>query len=350
VDAAGVRVAPLRGRIGSSRISGEAVVNPGEAHFEVGMPEINGDDLKAVLGLAGSEPPESLGLPKPASVSLSIAIDRAKSQLSVTGSVRAPEITVESLRLRELEAPLRMDGTSLTFEPAVFTMYGGTHTGRVTVDLSGLRARWLLASRIAGLNVRDFLADFSGRDQRIEGIAAVASTLRAAVGDPIPRALEGRMQVNVANGVVRGFPLLATINRALRLAEGDGQDTRFEKLSATLVFARTSAAGHVTTDDLVLLAREVRVEAAGRLGFDRSLDLAGQAVVSPERSAAAIRSVRELSSLQNDRGELELPLRITGSMDSPSVAIDLKAAVGRSIKQELRKRIRSLFGRPPGQP
>ena len=141
----------------------------------------------------------------------------------------------------------------------------------------------------------------------------------------------------------------------MRLAEGDSRDTRFERLSATLAFAgrvaRTAAdaagPGHATTDDLVLQAREVRVEAAGRIGFDRSLDLAGVAVLSPERTARAIRSVRELSGLRNDRGELELPLTITGTLDNPSFGIDLKAVIGRSIKEELRRRIRDLFRREP---
>jgi hypothetical protein len=55
--------------------------------------------------------------------------------------------------------------------------------------------------------------------------------------------------------------------------------------------------------------------------------------------------VRELSGLRNDRGELELPLTITGTADRPSIRIDLKAAVGRSINEELRRRLRQFFDR-----
>lgn len=169
----------------------------------------------------------------------------------------------------------------------------------------------------------------------------------------MPRSLEGRMHVNVVNGIIREFPMLAAINRALQLAEGDTRDTRFERLSATLVFAgrlaRTAAeaagSGHVTTDDLVIDAREVRVQASGRIGFDRSLDLSGVAVVSPERSASAIRSVRELSGLRNERGELEIPLTITGTLDEPFFGIDLKAVVARSIEEELRRRLRRFLRR-----
>jgi hypothetical protein len=152
--------------------------------------------------------------------------------------------------------------------------------------------------------------------------------------------------------VVRNFPLLSAINRALRLAEGEGRDTRFERLSATLTFpgaGASSADGHAMTDDLVMVARDVRVEAAGRLGFDRSLDLAGQAVLSPARSAEAIRSIRELSGLRNDRGELELPLTIRGTVDDPAFGIDLKSLAARSLKEELRRRFRDFIRRGPGE-
>jgi hypothetical protein len=59
--------------------------------------------------------------------------------------------------------------------------------------------------------------------------------------------------------------------------------------------------------------------------------------------------VRELSGLRNDRGELELPLTISGSLDDPSFGIDLQAVIGRSIKEELKRRIRDLFRRPGGE-
>jgi hypothetical protein len=352
-DGAGIRVSPIRGRVGGAEISGEAVVNPEQARIDFAMTEIAGDDLDEVLGLAASAPPEFVSLPRPASMSMSVRIDRAKSRLTGTGSLRAPEVGFYSLRLHGLEAPIATDGVKLTFAPATFTMYGGSHRGTLAVDLSSQRARWTLDSRVRDLDVSDFLSALAERAQSIDGVGAATASLGARIGDPMPAGLAGRMQVNIADGVIREFPLLSAINRALRLAEGDARDTRFERLSATLVFPGSGArsagdaasAGYATTDDLVLDAREVHVAAAGRIGFDRSLDLRGQAVISSERSAQAIRSVRELSGLRNDGGELELPVRIRGTLDDPSIQVDVGAAVGRSLKEELRRRIRGLIRR-----
>jgi hypothetical protein len=352
-DAAGLRISPLRGTVGGSPITGEALVTPKEARVDFAMERIDGQDLKAVLGLTATGAPEFLTLPKPAAASFSIRIDRAKSRLSGTGSLRAPEVGFYTLRVQGLEAPIKTDGVKLTFDPATFTMYGGTHRGTTVVDLSRIPARWTLNSKVGDLNVGDFLSALTGRDRRVDGTGSATVVIGAGVGEPMPRSLEGRMHVNVVNGIIREFPMLAAINRALQLAEGDTRDTRFERLSATLVFAgrlaRTAAeaagSGHVTTDDLVIDAREVRVQASGRIGFDRSLDLSGVAVVSPERSASAIRSVRELSGLRNERGELEIPLTITGTLDEPFFGIDLKAVVARSIEEELRRRLRRFLRR-----
>ncbi len=348
-----LRVSPLRGRVGTADVTGEAVIDPREARIDFTIPAIKGADLAAVLGLAATEPPDFVSLPKPATLSLSIRLDREKSRLAGTGSLKTPEAGAYSLRLVGVDAPIRTDGASLTFAPATFTFYGGSHRGTFTIDLSRTPARWVLDSQVNGVDAGQLFAVLAGRAQRLDGMAAATAALHAAFGEPMPRSLEGRMVVTIVNGVVREFPLLATINRALRLAEGDSRDTRFERLSATLIFpgksARTTTAaagsGYVTTDDAVLLARDVRLEAAGRIGFDRALDLRGQAVLSPERSAEAIRSVRELTGLRNDRGEVELPLTIGGTIDSPAIGIDVTAAIGRSLKEEMRRQLRRLFER-----
>jgi hypothetical protein len=53
--------------------------------------------------------------------------------------------------------------------------------------------------------------------------------------------------------------------------------------------------------------------------------------------------VKELAALRNAAGELELPLRITGTADDPAIAVDLVAAAGRSLAEELRRRLRGII-------
>lgn len=338
-----LRLEPVSGRLGSARLEGSARLNATNATLDFHLREIGDGELSTLLRLAGTTRPDFLRLPQPAEAELRVDINRATARLSGTGLVRAPQVTVDPLRLDRLSAPVTVDGSRLTFDPTTFGVYGGTYEGSLVVDLSQSPPRWSIDSTVSALDVGAFLSALAGRDQRLDGTAVVGATLAGRVGEPLDRSMEGRLQIRVANGVVHGFPLLVAINRALRLAEGGARDTRFERLSATLAVAR----GRARTSDLVMVAREVRLEARGEIGFNRTLSLAGQAVLSPERTAAAIRSIHELAGLRNDRGELEIPVTITGTMDNPAIEVDLKAALGRSLKQELLRRLRGII-RPPG--
>ena len=338
----GLRVAPLTGRIGASPVSGTASVNPREAVLDFSMPSIAPDDLAAVIGLAAAEAPGFIRLTKPAAVKMSVRINRTNGRLTGSGSLGAPQVGFYSLQLSNLESPISTNGAQVTLDPATFALYSGTHRGKMVADLSRTPARWTSESAVRGIDVSDFLAALTGGDQRFDGTGSASASLRAAVGAPMPRSLAGRLEINVVNGIVRDFPLLAAINRALRLAEPSGRDTQFERLSGTFTLTGSDSVG---TTDLLMLARDMRVHAAGRIGFDRWLELEGLAVFSPERTSEAIRSVRELSVLRNESGELELPIRIGGTLDNPSFGIDLEAAITRSIKEELRRRFRGLLRR-----
>jgi uncharacterized protein involved in outer membrane biogenesis len=338
-----LRLSPLAGRIGDARVTGEARLDRRAARMDLQLDDVNDRDLPALLGLAGTERPSFLRLLKTASASISVRIDRKDARLSGSGSVNAPAVAVDPLKLDTFKAPYKIEGAKLIFEPTTFTLNRGTHRGVVTLDLAQTPARWSLDSRVADLDLGDFLGALTAGDPRIDGTAVVQAALSGRVGEPLDRTVQGRAHVVVADGIIRQFPLLATVNRALRLAEEQAGDTRFERLSASLALA----GGRATTSDLVLQAGHIRVEAAGRIGFDRSLELAGQAVVSPERTSAAIRSVHELSALRNARSELELPLTITGSVDHPSFAIDIKGALGKSLRNELERRLRGLIRRTP---
>jgi uncharacterized protein involved in outer membrane biogenesis len=341
IERGALRLSPLAGRIGNARVKGEARLDRSAARMDLELQDVNDSDLPALLGLAGTERPSFLRLLKVASASLSVRIDRTDARLSGSGSVNAPGVAVDPLKLDAFEAPYKIEGARLIFEPTTFTLNRGTHRGGVSLDLAQTPARWSLDSRVADLDLGDFLGALTARDPRIDGTAVVQAVLHGRVGEPLDRTVQGRAHIVVADGIIRQFPLLATVNRALRLAEEQAGDTRFERLSASLALA----GGAATTSDLVLQAADIRVEAAGRIGFDRSLELAGQAVVSPARSAAAVRSVHELSALRNADGELELPLTITGTVDNPSFNVDIKRALGKSLRNELERRLRGLIRR-----
>lgn len=334
-----LRLAPIEGRVGASHVSGEASMNAQEVGLQFAADSISDADLPAFLRLLGSERPGSLRLTQPASLSATIRVDRATSRLSGKGTLQAPELVLDPLKLHDFEAPFTLDGARAVFDPATFTLYGGKHQGTIAFDTAASRPGWTLESRLTALDAGDFLDALAGGDQRLDGSAGIAAALRGRVGEPLAQTVTGRTTVEVTDGIIRDFPLLAALGRALRLAEQQGSDTRFSRLSASLAIA----SGAATTNDLSLQSSDLRVQAAGRIGSDRSLALRGVAVLSPERSASAISSIHELSGLRNPRGEVEVPLTISGTLDAPSFSIDVESVIEKGIADELRRRLRRII-------
>lgn len=338
-DADVVRLSSIRGRIGSASVLGEARVSPDAVDLELSAEAISDDDLPAFLGLIGAERPDVLRLAAPATLAATLRMDRASAALSGTGTIRAPEVVVDPLRLQQLESPFTLEGSRLSFAPARFTLYDGAHEGTLRVDLARTPAAWTMDGRLTGLNAGAFLNTLNGSDQRLDGTASMDAALAGSIGEPLTQTVRGRARIDVADGVIRDFPLLAAINKVVRVAGQAGPDTRFERLSATL----DVASGAATTDDLVLELDQLRVEAAGRIGADRSVDLRGVAILSRQRAADAVARVRELARLRNADGEMALPLTITGTLDDPSFGIDVAAALKRGLADELRRRLRRII-------
>jgi uncharacterized protein involved in outer membrane biogenesis len=334
----GLRLAPLTGRVGGAAISGQAETDPQSVRLDFSAPAIRDADLPALFGLLAASRPAVLRVDEPAAVSVSVTIDRATSRLRGSGTLRAPALTVEPLRLQQLTAPFLVQGTQLTFTPTTFTIHGGSHQGRFTLML-GDAPGWAMDGRVHDLDMGALLDTVAGRDAKLDGRGSIDAQLKGRFEPGFLTRIDGGARMAVSNGVLHDFPLLATVNRALRLSEADGQDTRFEELSASLAIAR----GIATTDDLVIQAGHLRAVLSGQIGFDRSLNLRGRAIVSAERVAAGVDSVHELARLRKGSGEIVLPLTITGSLDAPKFDVDVGSVIREGVVDELRRRVRRLI-------
>ena len=261
----GLRLPPLTGRVGGAAISGEAETDPQSVRLTFSAPAIRDADLHVLFGLLAASRPAVVREDEPAAASVSARIDRATSRLTGSGTLWAPALTIQPLRLQQLNAPFVIQGSQLTFAPTTFTISGGSHEGRFTLMLGDAPA-WTMDGVVRDLDVGALLDTVAGRDAKLDGRGRIDAKLKGRFEPGFLTRMEGGAQLVVSNGVRHDFPLLAAVNRALRLSEGDGQDTRFEALSASLVIAR----GTATTDDLVIQAGYVgAAPTAGSASIDR---------------------------------------------------------------------------------
>jgi hypothetical protein len=157
----------------------------------------------------------------------------------------------------------------------------------------------------------------------------------------VTRTIAGTIELAIAKGVVRAFPLLASLNSALRLGtDASDRDLRFETLTATIRLLNAV----MTTDNLEARSGDLTLNAAGSMRFDLGLDLAGTARFTREKSDDLVRRAKDLGGLRNPRGELELPFTVTGTASSPAFSIQLEKvlerAAGKELKRQLERQLR----------
>ena len=333
----GLQLSSIEGRIGGAAIRGTARTNKRAIELEFSADEISDEDLPALIGLLGTERPPFLQLGETASVTASVGVDRASSRLSGKGSLRAARVVLEPLQIQQVNAPFTIAGDRLHFSPITFTLARGSHTGSVTMRFDP--TRWAIDSRLTGMNVKEFLDTLAGSDQRLEGFGSVSAALSGRVDEALMASATGGLRLTITDGVIRKFPMLAAIDRALKLTAQAQGDTAFERMTGTFDVGKGSA----RTEDLVIEARDVRVQASGRIGADRSLDMRATAVLSPERSARAIASIKELKGMRNAQGQVAVPLTIAGSLDAPAFNIDMASILKKGAMDELNRQLRRII-------
>jgi uncharacterized protein involved in outer membrane biogenesis len=336
----GAGVLSMRAALGGSDLTGNLDVSPRGLSASLQSPSLRNQDLPALFALLGSAAPPGLSIGGAAPLELRMQVARDSGALTASGRLRAGRVQFDTLAVTEFSAPFRLAENVVVVEPVAFAAYGGTGRGTLHVRPEGVPA-WMLDMRLDGLDINAFLSANTGAGDRLRGTGQLVVRVRGTADAPVDRHMTGTVDVVLSNGVIRNFALLAAINRALRITGGDASDTRFERLSATLALA----GGAIRTDNASLHAGELTATAAGALGVDRRINMTGVAVFSREASARMIASVNQVSGAKNERGEVEVPFRVTGPIAEPAVAIDAEKILRRALQKEVDRNIRKQLDR-----
>ena len=336
----GAGMLSMRAALGGSDLTGNLDVSPRGLSASLQSPSLRNEDLPALFALLGSAAPAGLSSGGAAPLELAMQVARDTGALSASGRLRAGRVQLDTLAVTEFSAPFRLAENVVVVEPIAFAAYGGTGRGTLHVRPEGAPA-WTLDMRLDGVDINAFLTANTAAADRLRGTGRLAARLQGTTEAPVERNMSGTVDVALSNGVIRKFALLAAINGALGITGGDASDTRFERLSATLELA----GGAIRTNNASLHAGELNATAAGTLGADRRIAMTGVAVFSREASARMIASVNQVSGAKNDRGEVEVPFRVTGPIAEPAFAIDAEKILRRALQKELDRNIRKSLDR-----
>jgi AsmA protein len=144
------------------------------------------------------------------------------------------------------------------------------------------------------------------------------------------------MKFQLANGVIKNFPLLARVNQALGITGGDDKDTKFDSFSASAAIG----GGKAQTNDLLLKAGELSMAGAGTFGFDQSLNFKLQTILSAAK-AQQLEAKFGLGKLTSSKGDVTIPITVTGTTTAPKYSVDIQSVAKKEATKQAQQQIQN---------
>jgi AsmA protein len=256
--------------------------------------------------------------------------------LDLDASFRAGTLKVNGLTLSDLEGrAVARDGV-LTLQPFGAALYGGQVRGSARLDARQEPATLSLEQSLSSLQLLPFVQDLADFD-RLTGVAQLDAKLatRASSRAGLTSGLNGELAFDLSEGALKGVNLWFEIQRAYALAKGreapqkTSPDTAFRQLKGTAVIRD----GLLVNQDLVGGLPFLALTGRGEVDLAAAeLDYRLDATVIREAVDEATGEVSELAGTS-------VPLRLRGSLASPSVKVDISDLLRDQAEREALRRL-----------
>jgi uncharacterized protein involved in outer membrane biogenesis len=278
--------------------------------------------------------------------------EKEAKRISARGNIRIDAGKGRGLEFRDLSGTGRYEGGTLFIDSMRARLFGGEATISGRIGLSGKSPDFRLKMQVKDVAAEEILSRKTALKDFLFGKASLSAEIGGGARDfaDFTRTAAGSGSFRVVGGKIRGVDLLASaagvsglqavLPSGPSVPAGRAAETSFSDLSADF----RVEGGKIRTDALRIISEKVGLAGSAVLGFDRTLDFRGTVVLSKEMSARARGAAGRF--LADPSGRVEIPLVMTGTITSPSIAIDA-GALARGLGG---KAIRNLTEKAPGRP
>lgn len=283
------------------------------------------------------------------STPVEIPVDLVKS-LHANGKLRVTKAIFAGLVFENVELGLSSAAGHMRLHPITADFYGGHYSGDVRVDVAAATPAVSLNEKIENVDMAG-LAKAMFDQENITGTINGAFKLQARGNDTVQlqRNLSGDMSFELLNGTFEGIDIWHELRRARALMKGTEAPpavlpprTQFSTVSATGVVKN----GVMRNDDFFAELPFMQLTGRGQIDLAAATvdySLVARVLDRPEFLQDA--TDEEL----NEFTQAEIPLKISGSLASPSVKPDLEKLLRKrvedEIKDKLKDKLKDLFKR-----
>jgi hypothetical protein len=249
----------------------------------------------------------------------------------------------QSIQMQSNNEPLAMSGTVEVTDAAynisniVAKVAGGSLAA--TLNIKRAPQQQVEAEVLAkGLDVASVKALFSGdkRDAfsgKVDHISVKATArkdalLASAKGEGVIEITDGSIrQASFDKKVVGLIKAIPVVGSAVSFSAHPQGDSNYQQLQGGMLKDMTAdfliGDGRLSTKNMKGQGRFMSLEATGDISFDGRLNLQASAIYLEQNLKALAGPVTPLGSLFGNIGKIEIPLLVTGAIDSPQISADL---------------------------
>ncbi len=251
-------------------------------------------------------------------------------KLQAQGSVEIGRLDLMNIVLERMSAQCNFHDGHLALRPLRASMYGGTHTGALDIDMRQSPPVYKLQSRLEKIESSDLLAAATAVKGIVSGPIFSDLDLHFSPGEPaaMAKSLDGRVSLRLDQGRIANLNLtneLAAVAKFLGYSSSASQYTQFRSLTGDLSIQN----GQAQTQNLKLDMEHISATITGIMNLaDQSLDLKILSVLdtpfSNQVGGSKIGGFMT-AALANGQGGLMIPATIKGSFQKPIMAPDASA-------------------------
>lgn len=310
----------------------------GEASSSEAKQEVARDaatDSKAVsenIGASGTSPQTS----GPASALAALPFEELKG-LDIQGEIAIGVLRMQNLLSNDVLVKVGAEADRIEISPLRAQIYGGEALNTVVYDVSGTVPSVDISSELLSLDMGSFLQAMDISD-RFDGFGTVIANLSSSglMVDEVVSNLNGEIDIQLSDGAIRGVDLQASLIKAEALVQKlSGQETG---LSADLGDKTefSDFRSDIKIEQGVMMVRSINLQAP-------AIRVAGGGTVDLNTEQLDLKlDVSIVGSFEGQGGETldklkgqTIPMKITGSLESPSVLPDFSKIFQKELERKL---------------
>ncbi|MEX2261232.1 MAG: AsmA family protein [Bryobacteraceae bacterium] len=257
--------------------------------------------------------------------------------VSGNGKLTVGTIRYGNLVLTQVQAECAIEGGIIRLAPITARLYGGQQSGSIIVDIRRAYPSFAVTTKLDKVDANQFLSATTSLKQTLYGLLATNADVQFAAqpGEDLARSLNGSVNLKLHQGRLAGINLMnevASVAKFLGFRKSGEVATSIVDLTGDLKITD----GTVRTDNVKMTLEDGSAQAAGMMNLaDQTLDMRLLMTLHKDLSAqvggSSIGGFMS-TALGNEKGELMIPVVVSGTFAKPRVRPDAERIAQMKLK------------------